>query len=197
MNKQLDEKVSVLRVEDDFFELAGEFRKQFEDKILNSAKEEAGVTPLQYAFSKDQYQFLTISAARLFTPNLLESFNDRLRLWGNELLEASHVHVSTPQLRVFPTGSSRNLLKDEVNAVWHFGLSLTSRDGRGKGRVRVLENVFQDDRGSRLAMHDFTGVELEFNRLFVHSTLNPYSIEPASGSSTVLDATVLLDGYLW
>jgi len=194
---KLDENVSVLRVEDDFFELAGAFRKQFEDKILNSAQEEAGVTPLQYAFSRDHYQFLTISAARVFTPDLLESFNDRLRLWGNQLLKSSHVHVSTPQLRVFHTGSSRNLLKDEVNAVWHFGLSLTRRDGRGKGRIRVLESIFPEDRVARLAMHDFTTVELEFNRLFVHSTLHPYSIEPASGSSTILDATVLLDGYLW
>jgi hypothetical protein len=194
---KLDENVSVLRVEDDFFELAGAFRKQFEDKILNSAQEEAGVTPLQYAFSKDRYQFLTISAARMFTPDLLESFTDRLRLWGNQLLKASHVHVSTPQLRVFYTGSRRNLLKDEVNAVWHFGLSLTRRDGRGKGRIRVLESIFPEDCAAPFAMHDFTTVELDFNRLFVHSTLHPYSIEPASGSSTILDATVLLDGYLW
>jgi len=194
---KVDENVSVLRVEDDFFELADTFRKQFEDRILNSDQEDAGVTPLQYAFSRDRYQFLTISAARVFTPDLLESFNDRLRLWGNQLLEASHVHSSTPQLRVFHTGSHRNLLKDEVNAVWHFGLSLTRRNGRGKGRIRVMENTFPEDRGNRLAMHDFTSVELEFNRLFVHSTLHPYSIEPAPGSATILDATVLLDGYLW
>lgn len=195
--RELDENVSVLRVEDDFFELAGAFRKQFEDKILNAAQAEGGVTPLQYAFSKDQYQFLTISAARVFTPDLLESFNDRLRLWGNQLLRASHVHVSTPQLRVFQTGFNRNLLKDDVNAVWHFGLSLTQRNGRGKGRIRVLESILSEDRVARLAMHDFTTIELEFNRLFVHSTLHPYSIEPASGSATILDATVLLDGYLW
>ncbi len=194
---KLDENVSVLHVEDNFFELADALRKQFEDKILNSAQEEAGVTPLQFAFSRNNYQFLTTSAERVFTPDLLEAFNDRLRLWGNQLLKASHVHVSTPQLRVFLTGFSRNLLKDEVNAVWHFGLSLTRRDGRGKGRVRVLENIFPEDRVARLAMHDFTTVELEFNRLFVHSTLHPYGIEPASGSATILDATVLLDGYLW
>ena len=192
-----DENVSVLRVEDDFFDLADALRKQFEDRMLNSAQEDAGVTPLQYAFSKDQFQFLTISAARVFTPDLLESFNDRLRLWGNQLLQGSHVHVSTPQLRVFHAGLIRNLLRDDVSAVWHFGLSLTRRDGRGKGRIRVLENIFQEDRVTRLAMHDFTTLELEFNRLFVHSTLHPYSIEPASGSSTILDATVLLDGYLW
>ena len=194
---KLDENVSELRVEDDFFELASAFRKQFEDKILNSAQEDAGITPLQYAFSRDNYQFLTTSAERVFTPDVLESFNDRLRLWGNQLLKASHVHVSTPQLRVFQTGSSRHLLRDEVNAVWHYGLSLTRRDGRAKGRIRVLESIFPVDRADRMAMHDFTIVELEFNRLFVHSTLNPYSIEPASGSSTILDATVLLDGYLW
>lgn len=196
MNK-LDENVSALRVEDDFFELADAFRKQFEDKILNSAQAEAGVTPLQLAFSKDNYQFLTTSAERVFTPDLLESFSDRLRLWGNKLLGAAHVHVSTPQLRVFYTGFGRNLLKDDVNAVWHFGLSLTQRDGRGKGRIRILENTFPEDRVARLAMHDFTAIELQFNRLFVHSTLHPYSIEPASGSATILDATVLLDGYLW
>lgn len=196
MNK-LDENVSVLRVEDDFFELAGAFREQFENKLMNSAQEEAGVTPLQLAFSKDNFQFLTTSAERMFTPDLLESFKDRLRLWGNQLLQASHVHISTPQLRVFPTGSGRSLLKDEVNAVWHFGLSLTRRDGRGKGRIRVLESVLSEDRAARLAMHNFNTVELEFNRLFVHSTLHPYSIEPASGSATILDATVLLDGYLW
>lgn len=194
---KLDENASVLRVEDDFFALAGAFRKQFEDKILNSAKEDGGLTPLQYAFSKDNYQFLTTSAERVFTPDVLESFNDRLRLWGNQLLKASHVHVSTPQLRVFQTGSSRHLLRDEVNAVWHYGLSITRRDGRRKGRISVLGSTSPEERVARLAMHDFTTVELEFNRLFVHSTQHPYSIEPASGSSSILDATVLLDGYLW
>ena len=194
---KLDENESVLRVEDDFFELAGAFRKQFEDKILNSAQADGGVTPLQYAFSKDNYQFLTTSAERVLTPDLLESFKDRLRLWGNELLKASHVHVSTPQLRVFHAGSGRHLLRDEVNAIWHYGLSITRRDGRRKGRIRVLENTFPEDRAARLAMHGFTTIELEFNRLFVHSTLHPYSIEPAPSSSSILDATVLLDGYLW
>lgn len=196
MNK-LDNNGPLLFVEDDFFELAEAFRKQFEDGILSSAQNDAGVTPLQYAFSKDNYQFLTASAEHVFTPELLESFNDRLRLWGNRLLKGAHARISTPQLRVFHTGSSRYLLRDEVSAVWHYGLSITRRVGRKKGRTSVLHSTLPLDRVARFEMHEFTTVELEFNRLFVHSTLFPYSIEPAPDSSTVLDATVLLDGYLW
>jgi hypothetical protein len=53
------------------------------------------------------------------------------------------------------------------------------------------------DRVALWAKQRLATIELEFNRLFVHSSMHPYSIEPASRSSSILDATVFLDGYLW
>lgn len=185
------------RAEHDFFDVAADLREQFEKKMLSSIEENDGITPLAYVFCKDKYQFLTASGERIFTTELLERLIDRLRTWANRELGVAHVHLSTPQLRVYVAGCSRILLRDDVNASWHYALSLTRNSRGNAGSISLLKEPTPPEIASAFHIESLITSELEFNLLFVHSANDLYSIESTKKSVGLLTGTVFLDGYLW
>src|SRR5207253_538718 len=99
-------------------------RDEFDKAILGQNGQHGGITPLTYAYSEDAYQFLTASAERCFSEDVVADIIGTLEQWGNAALGTTH--VSTPQVRVYVRGCSRKLYRDNVAAPWHFMLSLTS-----------------------------------------------------------------------
>jgi hypothetical protein len=154
-----------------------------------------GLTPLTYAFCQNAYQFLTAGAERIFEPEILDDFISALRTWGNRTLGISH--VSTPQVRVYVNGCSRNLLCDDVSAPWRYTLSLTKTlRPRKMGPINVLTDNTSQAR-KEFSVRQLMNAHLSLNQLLVHRTSNPYSVEVAKASMDPLEGVVFLDGYLW
>ena len=182
-------------VEPCFYKRTDELRAQFEQKI-SVVQSTGGMTPLVYTFQSDKFQFLTASAERVFTREILEDIIDSLRVWSSRCLEASH--VSTPHVRVYVNACRRNFFRDQVNARWHYILSI-ARDGqRHEGCVVkvVTENVSESARGN-FTIDRILSSPLRFNDLLVHSTCSPYAVQTMGASMHPLDSGVFLDGYFW
>lgn len=179
-----------------FSGLAGSLREQFEKKISGAIEVNDGLTPLLYAYCPDSYQFLTASAERIFSAELLDELLEKMRTWAGEILDGTH--VSTPQLRVFVNGCYRDLLRDNVEARYHWVLSL-ARNGKQKiGQITVAtETVSADAESASMSVDHLVSLDLEFNQLLVHEAANAYAIKPAKGSMDPALGAVFLDGYIW
>lgn len=181
-------------IENEFYSKAVALRHEFEKAILDENAQNAGLTPLSYAYYKDAYQFLTAGAERCFSEDLMADLIQRLQKWAGNALGASH--VSTPQVRVYVRGCSRNLLPDKVITPWHFLLSLTSNhSSKNSFQVRILP-------GDASGVPSFRFPRVlrffpTFNQLLVHRTREPYSIQGMQASMNPLEGTVFLDGYMW
>lgn len=186
---------SGLCVEPCFYKRTDELRAQFEQKIF-AVQSAGGMTPLVYAFYSDRFQFLTASAERMFAREILEDLMDCLRVWGINSLDASH--VSTPRLRVYVNGCRRSLFRDQVNARWHYVLSIT-RDGRRQKTclVKVVTETISERARGDLSVDRILSSPLRFNELLVHSASSPYAVQNTGTSMHPLDGAVFLDGYLW
>jgi hypothetical protein len=186
----------ALFLETNFYEKADTLRKQFEERLSTSVRENDGMTPLVYAFSNDKFQFLTASADRFFTREVVEDFIEKLREWAKARFGTQN--VSTPQTRVYVNGCWRSLLLDGVSAKWHYMLSITRHGGRGGiGLVKVLTNTVRRDGNGQFSADRLVSSRLSFNQLLVHATENAYAIEMGKTSMNPLQGTVFLDGYLW
>lgn len=184
------------RLETDFYKMASTLRAQFRNKVAGSFQTGVGITPLAYAFSEDAYQFLCAGAESIFTRDILDDLLNRLGSWASEALGTSH--VSTPQVRIFIDGCWRSLLRDEVSAKWHYILSLSNEHRKKLDRIKVLidgSSAHKDERSAHLGR--VLSFQMKFNQLLVHDVGSPYEIEPIKTSMNPLDATFLLDGYLW
>jgi hypothetical protein len=178
--------------------MADTLRSQYEARVSAFIEESAGLTPFGFAFVENQYQFLTASAERIFTPDLLEDFVDKIREWADGAVGASH--VSTPQTRIYLSGCSRKLLRDEVIAPWHYLLSLSRanpQDKRKIGHVKILTSRIPGGDGEKVSVNRVVSSDLNFNELLVHKTENPYSVAPIKVSANLFEGLVFLDGYLW
>lgn len=176
--------------------MAGALRSQFEGQISSASTASAGLTPFGFAFIENRYQFLTASAERLFSQDLLEDFVERLRTWAETAVGTSH--VSTPQTRVYLGGCSRKLLRDDVTAPWHYLLSLSRTGPRQRcGLVNVLTPSNVDGTTENVIVNRAVRTKMTFNQLVVHDTRCAYAVDPVNNSANVLDGVVLLDGYLW
>ena len=179
--------------------MADTLRGQFDERVSAFIEASAGLTPFGFAFVENRYQFLTASAERIFTPDLLEDFVDRIREWADGAVGASH--VSTPQTRIYISGCSRNLLRDEVSAPWHYLLPLSRAHPQHKnrkiGHVKVLTSSIPCGNGEKVSVDRVVSSDLNFNQLLVHKTENPYSVTPTRVSANPFEGLVFLDGYLW
>jgi hypothetical protein len=180
-------------VDNDFYSKAEILRAEFEKAILDESKRSTGMTPLGYAYHNDTYQFLTASAERCFSKEAVSDLIETLQQWGNNVIGTSH--VSTPQVRVYIRGCSRELIRDDVATPWHFILSLTPNRHPDKGcQIKLLrENVQENSPRFHRVLSSFP----VFNQLLVHSTREPYSIERIRTSMNPLKGMVFLDGYMW
>jgi hypothetical protein len=182
------------RVQEDFFVSADRLRLQLEEGLISA--DHAGITPLTYVFSENRYSFLATAAADVFAPESIDEFIHYLGNWGRVELGVSH--VSSPQVRVFTRGCGRELLTDAVVSGWHYVLCLTRGNGDGKNeRVRIVAPTQEATGLEHLHACDLVTCELKFNRLLVHDSQAAYAIDSNCTVMNPLQASVLLDGYLW
>jgi hypothetical protein len=178
-----------------FYERTEALRSQFEESVRGQGGQSGGMTPLTYAFCENRYQFLTASAERLFDKEATYDLMNKLSHWGNSMLGVSH--VSTPQIRVYINGCARKLVRDNVNASWHFVLSIARCQSRPRAaQIEILKERFLGKKDKHMSINKIVRSMLAFNQLLVHSTRDPYAIA-GSASMNPLEASVLIDGYLW
>lgn len=184
-----------LYYETNFFKSADILRGELETQILSAAVN-GGVGPFLFAFSDHRYQFLTASAERIFTRDILEELLGALKSWSTRLLATSH--VSTPQVRVFVGGCSRSLLRDDRNSGWHYTLAITGKQrGRKAAKMTVMLENLSADVDRQFTFHRIVTSQLNFNDFLVHRSSCPFGIEVARNSMNPADADIFLDGYFW
>jgi len=181
--------------ERDFYPRAAALRLQVEDAIFSTGASNAGITPFAYAFIPEIYQFLTVGAGEILESDLLQDFINRLSSWADDKLNLQH--VSTPQLRLYIKGCSRTLVRDDVEAGWHYMLWLTPLLRR-KTQVRIAAgSEVQSEKSPLLTLQRVIRFQLEFNQLLVTNSQCPYSVETGPLSMNPLEGYLFLDGYIW
>jgi hypothetical protein len=184
------------RLEENFYAEARTFRAQMEKQLLSAIEMNDGLTPFTFAYAADAYQFLTASAERVFSRELLDDVINTLRSWATETLSASC--VSTPQVRIYLNGCRRDVLLDSTEARYHWMLSLGPPSGGSPARIRLLtQSIAADLTGDSMAIDRVASLCLLFNQLLVHESSSAYGIEAGKGPINPLEAAVFLDGYLW
>ena len=141
----------------------------------------------------DAYRFLSAHTEHLFARELLTHFIRTLSAWSKDILGT--LHLSTPQVRLYTDGCWRAVVRDDVQAEWHYMLSLT----RGSTtKVTMLAEDLAEDvtRGARFSIGRAAVAPAQFNQLLVHRTARPYGIE-ARGAKDAGAGGIFLDGYLW
>lgn len=179
---------SFFHIVPNFYPQIGLLNEQFEKQLVDSVETNAGMTPFVYAFCPDRYQFLTASAERIFTQDGLEDLIKALRVWANDKLGTSR--VSTPHARVYLNGCWRRLVRDDIEAFWHYILPLRPVS---HGRLMLLTGNSNGSAGTNRLVRS----RLILNELLVHRAREPYRVEHLSRSFNPLDRTVFLDGYFW
>ncbi len=181
--------------EREFCSNADEFWLQIEEAVSSASTSNGGVTPFTYAFVPGIYQFLTVGGGEIFTPDLLQDFIDELSSFAREKLNLQN--VSTPQLRLYIKGCSRPLVRDDVEAGWHYILCLTPPARRRSMQVNVAGQAVKSGKSPLLTLQRVLRFQLEFNQLLVTNAEYLYSIETGSTSMNPLEGGVFLDGYIW
>src|SRR4029077_14196183 len=119
-----------------------------------------------------------------------------LRDWGHSTLGMSH--VSTPQVRIYSTNCWRNLVKDQIEAKWHYILAVSRNQGRTARELSFLTaNLPKIGFGVMFRDGEISRIPTTFDELVVHEVAIPYGVSKQNVSSTLGDACVLLDGYFW
>ncbi len=185
-----DAAVETLLLETAFFEKADELWEQLGRALPSSRENE--LEPFREIESHVAYRSLLATAEQVFARDVVLALLSRVRRWGKETLDATH--VSTPQIHLFIDGCHRELAPDGVPVRWHYLLSLT----RGEApAIRLLTDATRQKRPFRFAFNQITHVRLAFNQLLVHDTREAYAIDAPKRAVSPLDGPVLLHGYLW
>lgn len=179
----------------EFYSNADELWLQIEEAILSASTSNGGITPFTYAFVPGIYQFLTGGGGEIFTPDLLQDFIDKLSSLAREKLNLQN--VSTPQLRLYIKGCSRTLVRDDVEAGWHYIFCLTPPARRRSMQVNIAGQAVQSGTSPLLTLQRVLRFQLEFNQLLVTNAEYLYSIETRSSSMNPLEGCLFLDGYIW
>jgi hypothetical protein len=185
----------LFHVQPNFSSKADLIRQQFEGQLYGAGGQMGGISCLSYAFCRNTYGFLTANAEQLFARAELDALMDEIAEWAMKALGTSY--VSTPQVRVYINGCSRDFARDEVDAKWHYLIWLTRfpAETKSRGRMRLIT-----DGGApiySLTIHRTVDLEPKYNDLVVHDTMCTYSLEAHHVSMDPMDAVVFLDGYLW
>jgi hypothetical protein len=190
------ERLASFHVKDNFFHGAGILRAQFEKQMTDTLELNDGLTPFLFAFSENTYQFLTASAERVFSRDILEEFTRSLKDWGKQALRTSY--ASTPQVRLYLEGCRRALLRDSTEARWHYMLMLGRNMGKKATQFSLITQTTRPAPGDEsLSIDDLARLQLQFNQLLVHAAGNPYGIEAGRTSLNPLHGDIFIDGYLW
>jgi hypothetical protein len=182
------------RLEDEFYQQSDLLRKEFEQNIVRASEGSAGLTSLEYVFLEHRYCFLMGDADEAIAPETLNNWIQFVCAWGREHLGTEH--ASTPQLHVYVKNCRRALLRDDLIVGWHYALSLTRTIRSNNSRLRLLIPN-KAGRLSFLKTCSLLNVNLDFNRFVVHDTQLAYGVEAYKTEANPLEATILLDGYLW
>lgn len=176
----------------DFYDKASALLSEFEEKLALSVEANVGLTPFSYAFSQSRWQLLTAGAEQIFTQAILDDVIDRICAWATDSLGA--LHVSTPQVRVFINGCKRDLVRDNINARWHYLLFL-SRDWPRSSWLKVMTGTGQH--AQRFETTALLKSRPAFNQLIVHDIEYAYGIDFSGRAMNPARGIVFLDGYLW
>jgi hypothetical protein len=179
--------------ESNFYEMADKMRVQFDEEVRDAAQRNLGMTGFSYAFCDESFEFLTASAERMFSSDILQSLIEKIRCWAEPALKTTY--VSMPQTRVYIRGCHRSLVRDDIHSPWRYCLSLSHNQGKHTAGFMTIERSHSPGGGS--SPEAAVTATLEFNQFVVHQTSSAYSIETRCKSMNPLDAAVYLDGYLW
>jgi hypothetical protein len=182
-------------IQSDFYDQASRLRTQFDRMFSTLAPTDPSANPLVYAYSQDAYQFLSASADRVFSADLVFGLLSRLRAWATESVGATH--ASTPRVQIYIGGSHRHVARDDVDVRWHYLISLTQSARRTRHINLVVESGHHGAQGAGTSVSRLAKIQLKFNELLVHDARQPYGVELAKGSVNPLEGMVLLDGYVW
>jgi hypothetical protein len=187
---------SHFRLVNGFYSGIDVLRAQFEMAVSGALESKGNACPLKYAFLNSAYQFLTVGADNVFTPDMVHDLLQNLRGWALKELGVSH--VSTPQLRVYVNESYRAIARDDTKAEWHYLLSLSAPSVGDWASVKILTDA-EGEEGHRSiwSVSGTATVRLHFNQLLVHRSNCFYSIETIRAGSNPREGIVFLDGYLW
>jgi hypothetical protein len=185
---------STLHIESAFSSLSSSLLTELENHC--SSTQEAGITGLRYAFVPSYFSFLTAPADRILPESLVHQILEEIRLWGIRVLAMDK--VSSPQLRVYLAGCSREIFRDEIDARWHYLLCFSNPQATMSGRLRLVTNGSPASReGVHIAPGMIDSSELLFNKLVAHPCTLPYGIAVEGRSSDPRNGVLLLDGYIW
>lgn len=149
---------------------------------------------LKFAYSHSNYQMLTASLDSVAEIGNISALLTELKTWA--FRELNTEHASTPQLRVFCRGCRRRLVRDATSAQWHYILSLTKQESSSR-RALGIDPMTSLPFAKRIVRGRVQYFHLQFNRLIVHRTDQPYSIRELLEASDPAQGLLLLEGYLW
>ena len=160
-----------------FFSSAQLLREQFESQIRQAEEVNDGLTPLLYGFSRNAYQFLTATAERIFSRELLQELMSRMRSWAiRPCGRIICVHPSITRLRQW---LPRDLLCDSTDARWHWMLPLGLSTNKKNGTIKLLSGPSPSiPANDSLSLEQLLEIQLRFNQLPADPSTNAYSVEP-------------------
>lgn len=185
-----------VRIIPNFFSAAEKLRTQFESSVSASIEQNDGLTPFTYAFSPENYQFLTASSERIFSRDLVEELITAVSCWSNQTFGTSC--VSTPQVRVYVNGCERALARDRTEAKRHWILSLGRvPQNRAADFDFLAQSITAETLDEPLSIDRIVSLKSQFNQLLVHDTNEAYGIHLTTKAMNPLEAEVFVDGYAW
>jgi hypothetical protein len=186
----------VIHLESEFFEKAGLLRDQFEKRISSVCGLGDEHNCLTYVFTENAYQLLTAPADQIFEHGALLGLMERIRTWANQNLGIAH--VSSPQVRLYVNGCWRGVLRDDINASWHYLLSLYRGTRKKTGRLKIVTESASDSAGRLvLSAARIAAPRLSFNDFLVHGISAPYGVELVNEQPGPLNGALFLEGYIW
>jgi hypothetical protein len=183
-----------IRVEEHFYETAGTLRRQIENRVAPPNGLADAASPLRYAYSEQIYQHLTAMAEEMLTRDILFDLLDRLRSWAQKSLGASY--ASTPRMQIYIDRCWRKIVRDDINAKWHYILCLT-QNPKHRRMIKLLTDSTPNGQNARFTVGRVVTIELHFNELLVHDSGIPFGIADTKASTNPLEGAIYLDGYFW
>lgn len=179
----------------DFYDQATVLRDQFERALSSASSTDPNANPFTYAYSENSYQFLAACAEKLFGPDVVFRFLDKLRAWARQTLGVAY--ASTPRVQIFIRGNQRHFAKDDIRVAWHYVLSITRSEKEIRRAKFILESPSARPRGVRWGLTSVQRVMLNFNELLVHNVKLAYGVDEVKATTDLSKGLVLLEGYLW
>jgi hypothetical protein len=172
------------RTVSDFFELAEDLRRVFDDRFLEPRALHPARFLWDYWHVPDQFTYFRTYADEYFPGSLYGRFLQRVRLWGQEELGCGK--FSPIWLSYYVEGCTQQLHVDASHGPWSFVYSLTRWDTR---RFTGGETMLLRPDGSLLT------VPSRFNQWLVFDPRIPHGVTRVSGTQDPREARVVLHGW--